>query len=139
MDSLDTKKTVVIHEDFISQIPLEKIERDSTATIDLVSYKPNHLVYEASTESPQLAVFSEAYYPNGWNAYIDDKPAEYIRANYMLRALKVPAGISKIEFKFEPKVVQTGSFISLISSVLLGLIILGTLIFMYKNRNIKIS
>lgn len=139
LDSLDTKKTVVIHEDFLSQIPVEKIERDSTATIKLISYKPNHLIYEASTRSAQLVVFSEAYYPMGWNAYIDNKPVDHIRANYMLRALQVPAGNSKIEFVFEPKVIQIGSSISLISSALLGFIILGTLFFMYKNRETKIS
>ena len=139
LDSLDTKKTVVIHSDFISKIPIEKIERDSTATIELISQKPNHLIYEASTKSPQLAVFSEAYYPKGWNAYIDNEPVEYIRANYMLRALQVPRGNSKIEFKFEPKVIKTGSSISLGSSILLGLIILGTLFFTYRKRNYKIS
>ncbi|HBC04726.1 MAG TPA: hypothetical protein DC015_11170, partial [Aequorivita sp.] len=87
LDSLDTKRTAVINKEFLSKIPNQKIERDSTATIELFTYQPNHLVYEASTKSPQLAVFSEVYYPKGWNAYINGKPAEYFRANYVLRAM----------------------------------------------------
>lgn len=134
LDSLDTKKTAVIHRQFKDELPFQKIERDSAASIDLASYKPDHLVYETSSSSPQLAVFSEVYYPQGWNAYINGEQAEYIRANYVLRAIPVPAGIHKIEFKFEPKVVQTGSTISLVSSILLFLLIIGGVLFEYKRR-----
>ncbi|PKA84039.1 membrane protein YfhO [Ulvibacter sp. MAR_2010_11] len=134
LDSLNTKETAIILKDFLSEVPLDKIVRDSTATIELVSHQPNHLVYEAATTSPQLAVFSEVYYPHGWNAYINGKPAQYIRANYVLRAIRVPSGNSKIEFKFEPQVVTTGSTISLASSLLLLAMILGTAWFTYRKR-----
>ncbi|MBZ0328621.1 MAG: YfhO family protein [Altibacter sp.] len=135
LDSLNTKETAVINKEFLSKIPLEKIERDSTATIDLVEHAPNYLVYETSTQSAQLALFSEVYYPKGWNVYINNKPVDYIRANYVLRALPIPPGNHKVEFKFEPKVIQTGSTISLASSALLLLIILGTLFYTYRKRN----
>jgi len=135
LDSLNTKETAIIIKEFLSKVPLEKIERDSTATIDLVEHTPNYLVYETSTKSAQLALFSEVYYPKGWNAYINNKPVDYIRANYVLRALPIPAGNHKVEFKFEPKVIQTGSTISLASSALLLLIIVGTLFFTYRKRN----
>ncbi len=137
LDSLDTKKTAVINKEFLSKIPSQKIERDSTATIELFSYQPNHLVYEASTKSPQLAVFSEVYYPKGWSAYINGKPAEYFRANYVLRAMVIPAGNNKIEFKFEPKVIQTGSTISLVSSIIFLLILLSGLYFAFRKKELK--
>ena len=137
LDSLDTKRTAVINKEFLSKIPNQKIERDSTATIELFTYQPNHLVYEASTKSPQLAVFSEVYYPKGWNAYINGKPAEYFRANYVLRAMVIPAGNNKIEFKFEPKVIQTGSTISLVSSIIFLLILLSGLYFAFRKKELQ--
>jgi hypothetical protein len=135
LDSLDTKRTVVVHEQFKNELPLEKIQRDSTASIDLVSYKPDHLVYESSSKTPQLAIFSEVYYPRGWNAYINGAPATYIRANYVLRAMPLPAGNNRVEFKFEPKVISTGSTISLASTILLLLIVLGGI--WYNNKSKK--
>lgn len=139
LDSLDTKKTAVVNEKFLSQIPTKKIARDTTATIDLFSHKPNDLVYETASKSQQLAVFSEVYYPQGWNAYINGKPAEYFRADYALRAMVIPAGNNKIEFKFEPKVIQTGSTISLVSSIAFLLILLSGLYFTFRNKDEKES
>ncbi len=135
LDSLNTKKTAVINKEFLSKIPANKIVRDSTATIELVSYEPNHLVYEAATKSEQLAVFSEVYYRDGWNAYIDGALADYFRANYVLRAMVVPEGISKIEFKFEPQVVKTGSTISLASGIVFLLLLLGGFFLAYKKSS----
>lgn len=134
LDSLDTKATAVVNNKFLSLIPNQKIERDTTATIDLFKYQPNYLVYETSSKSPQLAVFSEVYYPRGWNAYINGKPAEYFRANYVLRAMVIPPGNNKIEFKFEPKVIQTGSTISLVSSIIFLLILLSGLYFVFRKK-----
>ncbi|GAB5399289.1 MAG: YfhO family protein [Aureisphaera sp.] len=135
LDSLNTKKTAVIHTDFLSKIPTKNIPRDTTATIDLSSFAPNKMVYETATKSDQLAVFSEMYYPHGWNAYIDGNPAEYFRANYTLRTMVVPSGIHQIEFRFEPKVVKTGSMMALGSSILFFLILAGGLYI--ENRKDK--
>ena len=134
LDSLDTKKTAIVHQEFVAQLALQNIATDSTATIELVAYQPNHLTYEASTDSPQLAVFSEVYYPDGWNAYINGTPADYIRVNYVLRGMKIPPGNNKIEFKFEPTVVARGSTIALVSSILLGLVILGGFIITFRKK-----
>jgi hypothetical protein len=134
LDSLNTKETVVVQSKFKSHLPLEEIKRDSTAVIDLVSYKPNHLVYESTTQSPQLAVFSESYYKDGWHAFINDEPADYIRVNYALRGMKVPIGNNKIEFKFEPQVIKTGSTVALSTSILFLLLIIGGLFFNFKNK-----
>lgn len=137
LDSLDTKKTAVVNKEFLSKIPTQKIERDSTATIELFSHQPNKLVYETSTKSPQLAIFSEVYYPKGWNAYINGKPVEYFRADYLLRAMVIPPGNNKIEFIFEPKVIQTGSTISLASSIIFLLIFLSGLYFAFRKKEVK--
>ncbi len=132
LDSLDTKSTAIIHKEFIEKLPLENIKRDSTATINIKNHAPNHLVYESSATSPQLALFSEAYYSKGWNAYIDEQPVEHFRANYILRAMKIPEGNHTIEFKFEPQVVATGSKVSLASSILFLLVFAGG--FYYNSR-----
>ncbi|MAZ73892.1 MAG: hypothetical protein CMC70_12180 [Flavobacteriaceae bacterium] len=139
LDSLDTKKTAIVHQEFKGALPLDNLQRDSTATIELVAHQPNHLTYEASTKSPQLAVFSEVYYPEGWNAYINGKPAEYIRVNYLLRGMKVPEGNNKIEFKFEAAVVEKGSSIALGSSILLLLVLLGGLYITFKGSSKETS
>ena len=134
LDSLNTKNTAIIHREFSEKLPLENIQGDSTATIKLKSHAPNHLVYESSTVSPQLALFSEAYYSNGWNAYIDGQPVTHFRANYLLRAMKIPEGNHTIEYKFEPEVVATGSKISLATSILFLLVLLGAIFYNYRKK-----
>lgn len=81
-----------------------------------------------------MAVFSEIYYDKGWKAYIDDKPASYFRANYVLRAMIVPEGEHTITFKFEPKVYFTGEKISFAGSLLLILLGAGYLVSLFLNR-----
>ena len=134
LDSLNTRETAIIHIDFKNKLPLKETKRDSLASIELVDYAPNHLEYESESKSDQLALFSEVYYANGWNAYINGKQVEYIRANYTLRALAVPSGIHKIEFKFEPQVIKTGSMISFSSSILFLLIIGGGLFLNFRKK-----
>ena len=134
LDSLDTKRTVVIHNEFKDLLPLAEMARDSTASIDLVEVKPDYLVYESASKTPQLAVFSEVYYPQGWNAYINGEPSDHIRANYALRALPLPAGNHRIEFKFEPQVIKTGSTIALVSFIVLLLIMAGGYWWTRKNE-----
>ena len=136
LDSLDTKKTAVIHKDFKSFIPTEAIKRDSAATIKLEKYKPNELVYKTKSSSPQVAIFSEIYYPKGWKVFLDEKPATFFRANYILRAMQIPAGEHTIEFKFEPEVVKTGSKISLVSALIVLLLLVFGIWFQYKKRNL---
>lgn len=135
LDSLDTRTTAIIHKEFIDKIPTRNIARDSMAVIDLVSHQPNKLVYQTETQTDQLAVFSEVYYPKGWNAYIDGTPVDHFRANYVLRALVVPSGVHQIEFRFEPKVVETGSKIALGSSAFFLMIMLGGLILYFRKVN----
>ncbi len=98
---------------------------DSEAIIKLTEYKPNHLTYQSQANSNQLAVFSEIYYNKGWNAYVDGELTPHFRSNYVLRAMLVPEGKHKIEFKFEPKAYKIGNNISLVSSAILILLFIG--------------
>ena len=129
------QKTAVIHEKWRSQFDFQPIQSDSTATIQLVDYKPNRLTYEYNSSKDQVAIFSENYYPYGWKVSINGKQAEHFRANYTLRALQVPAGKGEITFTFDPSVVKTGEKISLAGSILFLLLILGGGFYMYNNTN----
>ncbi|HEY9123929.1 MAG TPA: YfhO family protein, partial [Bacteroidales bacterium] len=133
LDSINPAQTAVVDKRFENFINTD-IKEDSTAKIALVSYKANALVYESNTNTNQIAIFSEIYYKDGWNAYIDGNPADYFRANYVLRGIQVPAGKHKIEFRFEPTIVRTARNISLAGSVLLFLFIGGMLFFNYKKK-----
>jgi uncharacterized membrane protein YfhO len=81
-----------------------------------------------------FVLFSEIYYPKGWNAYIDGKPTPHFRADYVLRAMIIPAGKHLVEFKFEPKAYYIGEKISLASSLLVILLVVGYLIWEIKRH-----
>jgi uncharacterized membrane protein YfhO len=135
LDNLDTKKVVVINyliNDFKGS---ESISKDSTASIQLKSYKPNHLIYSSENSKSGFGVFSENYYKNGWKATIDGKDAKIYQVNYVLRGLEIPAGKHTIEFKFEPQVVKSGSTIALISSIGMLLLIGVGIYFERKKRH----
>lgn len=132
LDTLDLKNKAVIDTSFFDINNNLNFKRDSTAVISLDSYKVNELSYSTSAKSNQFAVFSEIYYKEGWNAYVDGNLITHYRVNYVLRGLEIPAGNHKIVFKFEPTVIQRGSIISLSSYALLVLISLGCL--MYKKK-----
>ena len=106
---------------------------DTIANIKLEMHKPNHVTYKYSNVNQGFAVFSEMYYPKGWNVFVDGKITEHIRANYVLRGMVVPAGNHTIEFKFEPEVVKTGSTISLICSILTLFLLLFGCLYEYRK------
>ena len=133
LDKLETKEEVVINS-LVNDIKENSFEKDSTATINLVSYKPNHLKYVSNNSKNGFGVFSEMYYEKGWIATIDGKEAKIYNVNYVLRGLQIPAGKHTIEFKFEPQVVKTGSTIALISSLLM-LITIGLGVFYWRKQN----
>ncbi len=123
--ALDTKNEAAVNTTKFGNIDRFNFQVDSIASISLTEYRPNHLIYQSKNENDGIAVFSEMYYANGWNAYINGNLTEHFRVNYVLRALNVPAGEHLIEFKFEPEVVEMGSKITLASSILLALVVLG--------------
>ncbi len=93
---------------------------DPGATIELTDYQPNRLRYQYRSASSQLALFSEIFYPDGWQVYINGETADHFRANYVLRAMVLPAGEYAIEFRFKPRPYYTGRYIALFFSVLLA-------------------
>ena len=101
------------------------IANDPNATIKLVKYSPDDMVYESGSTSAQVAVFSEIYYDKGWKMYIDGVEAPYFRADYVLRAAQIPVGNHTVEFKFHPASYYTGEKISLAGSILLVLALGG--------------
>ena len=127
-------ETVIVDKRFEADLKGHSIAKDSTASITLKEYKPNHLTYVSNSGKEQLAVFSEIYFDKGWNAYIDGKSAPYFRANYVLRAMIVPAGKHTIEYKFEPAVYRTGEKISLASSLLLIILLIGGSVFGWMKK-----
>ena len=133
--NFNSRKTAIVNKEFKEQI--FKVKKDSTARIFLTEYKPNVLKYKSKVSSPQIVVFSDIYYEKGWNAYIDGKESPHFRANYVLRAMKIPVGEHEIEFKFEPQIVKTGNFVSLIGSVLFVLLIFGGIFWEYRKTNLN--
>lgn len=121
--------TAIIDKRFESTLASFTPARDSTDYIELTSYAPNALTYEYKTDKDGLAVFSEIYYPKGWDAFVDGELTPHFRANFVLRAMVLPAGLHQLEFKFQPDVYVVGEKISLISSItlLILIILLGVL------------
>ena len=137
LGKINTKKEAVSQENFIKSLGL-KLNYSAKGDIKLISYQPNNLVYQSETSSEEFAVFSEIYYPKGWNAYIDGQLKEHASVNYVLRGLAIPAGKHKIEFKFEPVTYTNGNNIATIGSILL-IITIGTGLFLNKKNNVIVS
>jgi uncharacterized membrane protein YfhO len=137
LDSLKPKDKAVLDQKFAEQLKGLNLNTDSTATIKLTSYKPNELIYESNSKSEGLAVFSEIYYNvrDEWKVAIDGKPADLLRADYVLRALRVPAGKHSITFEFEPVSVATGKTVDLISSLLLVGLIVGAVFVEVRKKS----
>jgi len=111
-------------------------QTDSSATVKLTQYKLNDMQYESNNTQAGLAVFSEIYYPAGWEVSVDDKPADYIRANYILRGLLLPAGKHKIRFQFKPQSYYVGNNIMLASgSAIIIMFLIASVITLRKPKN----
>lgn len=112
---INTKNTALID---VSQNKLSDGESGGNGVITLSDYHPGYWRYESSNAESGLVVFSEIHYPKGFKVTIDGQPAEMLRANYILRALEVPAGQHTIEFTFAPSIYKTGTLIMQICSIL---------------------
>src|SRR5690606_1127811 len=123
LDSFNPKDVAIIHKEFKHLIDSGKVGTSANASIELVDYRPDHLVYEYSAPTNVVAVFSEIYYDKGWKAFVDGVEIPYFRADYVLRAAQLPGGNHKVEFKFEPQSYYTGEMISLFASGILVLVL----------------
>jgi hypothetical protein len=134
LGAIDVKSSAVVDNRYAPFLQGKNFKADSAAYIQLTEYQPNFLKYEYSSENEQLAVFSEIYYSDGWKAYIDGKEEPHFRANYILRAMALPAGKHAVEFRFEPTSFYTANKVSLAGSLLLILAIAGYVLFELREK-----
>lgn len=121
------RQTAVVDERFSDFVSGKNFSYDSTAGIVLSGYHPDLMTYSFNAASEQLAIFSEVYYDKGWNAYLNGEKVPHFRVNYLFRGMVVPAGNHTIEFKFEPETYYTGEKVSLASSIILLLLVAGSM------------
>jgi hypothetical protein len=132
LDSTHLRDTAVVEENFKPLIKLNP-EFDSTATIKVKDYLNDIVRYDFDARSNQFVVLSEIYYDKGWNAFIDGKKADYVKTDYVLRGMAVPAGKHSIEFRFEPHSYELGNTLSAASS-LLAYVLLAIAIFVETRK-----
>ena len=137
LNDFNPADTAIIDKRFAEMVQGKNLERDSNSVIVMdhqKPYNPDYVVYKSKTSKDQLAVFSEVYYAPDWRAYIDGKPADYFRVNYILRAMVVPAGEHTIEFKNETPLMHKLDRIALIMSILFVLMVAGSLVVYYRKE-----
>ena len=121
----DLKRTAVIAEKdkpYTQGWTASPADTAAVRTIALTEYRPNYLKYEYTAPAESVAVFSEIFYPYGWTAYVDGAEAPCFRADYVLRAMRLPAGQHTVEWKFRAPGWTAAEAVTLVSSlvILLG-------------------
>ena len=143
LNDFDPAQTAIVNKEFAELLAGKDLTRDSNSVIEPVHqqpYNPDYLQYKSKTTKDQLAVFSEIYYKPDWIAYIDGERAEYIRVNYVLRAMVVPAGEHTIEFRNEAPLLHKLDKVAWAGSAIFGIIILGSIaMVIYKGRKKKFA
>lgn len=136
LEVIDPLTTAVVDKKYADVVEKTSAIIDSNDVIELVEYQPNYLKYETKTSSEQIAIFSEIYYNRGWKAFIDGQPVDHFRANWVLRAMNIPAGEHLVEFRFEPdtynRLAVTGSAVSLL--LIIGFVGICTYVFVKKKK-----
>jgi len=136
LSSFDPLQTAFVDERYKSAVPFTPVY-DSAAYIRLIENKNDEIKYDFNAATNQFAVFSEIYYPHGWEVYIDGKKTAYCKTNYTLRGLAIPAGKHTIEFKFEPVSVKKGEMISRYTHIFSVLFVLFCLFMVWRNNRNK--
>lgn len=133
LNDFDPELWAVVDKRFAEHYSGKLLEDDPEASIGLTGYAPNRLIYKATTTTQQVAVFSEIYYDKGWNAYVNGEAWPHFRVNYILRAVVLPSGEHRIEFRFEPKSYYTGERVSLAGSIVFALLLMGFVVFQIRT------
>ncbi len=133
LDSINVRDTAIVQKNFQPVIKFNP-QPDSTASIKLISNLNDKVDYKFSSKTNQFAVFSEIYYDKGWDAYLDGKKTDYCRVDYVLRGMPIPAGEHTIEFRFEPRTYIIGNTITTWSSILVYLLLIGTVVTEWRKR-----
>ncbi len=139
LKNLKPKDKAILQKAYASSIEGLNIQHDSTNTIALTKYVPDDMSYTYTTKTEQLAVFSEVYYPNGWNLYLDGQKSDLplMKVDYTLRGIKLPAGQHTLQMKFEPASYYKGQMVARIGNILLSLLFFAGLFFWYKEQREK--
>jgi uncharacterized membrane protein YfhO len=136
LDTINPRSTAIVESNQFSK-SAKTYDVQSSDKIQLESYSENELTYSYTIEGERLALFSEIYYPQGWKVSIDGEEVTHFRANYVLRALELPAGKHQITFSFQPDVVKFGGRVSLASFIILVLVMVGGIIYRLKYKQIQ--
>ncbi len=135
---LDPSETAIVRQQSTEHIQGKRFDKDYNGYIRLTEYEPNYLKYDVKASGEQFTVFSDIYYEDGWESYIDGEPVPHFKVNYILRAMVIPGGGHTVEFRFKPKAYYNGNKVSLGSSILLILAIAGFFA-MERNKRKRIS
>lgn len=136
LSSFNPQQTALI--DVTSQkTPIRSYAADPSASIKLTKYNNDTAEYATDTKTEQFAVFSEIYYPAGWNAYVDGKKTDHYKVDYLLRGMPVAAGQHTISFRFEPRSYAISSKIAMIAGILLYIVLFGGLFMSYKSKELS--
>jgi uncharacterized membrane protein YfhO len=107
---------------------------DSSASLHLVDNQNDKIDYKFSARASQFAVFSEIYYDKGWNAYLDGNKTDYVRVDYVLRGMAIPAGSHTIEFRFEPRSYKVGMMLATWFNLAVYLLLMAGLVMEWRKR-----
>lgn len=127
LNNTQLRDTAVVENKFKGQIK-SLPTKDSTAFIQLKDYENDRISYAYQSASPSVAIFSEVYYPYGWQAFVDGKVSDYFKTDYLLRGMYLPAGQHEIEFKFDPQSYSTGRMITIIATILVYLLVIAAFV-----------
>lgn len=135
LDTFNPADTAVIDKRYQSKVSGQP-QFDSTASVKLIENINDTIRYDFHANAPQFAVFSEIYYDKGWNAYLDGNKTDYVRVDYVLRGMSVPAGNHKIEFIFEPQSYKTGNTIALWATVLGFIALIAAVVMSIRKKEV---
>ena len=135
LDNFNPRDTAIIDKRYQAKVK-GMPQFDSAATLKLVENINDTVRYAYNAATPQFAVFSEIYYDKGWNAFVDGNKTDYVRVNYVLRGMSLPAGKHNIEFRFEPESYKRGNTIALWATILGFLALLAALAMNIKKKKI---
>ena len=132
LDEVDTEYTAIVSAEYADMLKGVTL---SEGSISLVKYRPNNLVYRYNSAEGGLCVFSEVYYDKGWKAYIDGREADYLRVDWLLRGMVVPAGSHTIEWRFRAPMFDLVEGVTLcFSLIILGGLAAWAIVAVVKKR-----
>ena len=136
LNRIDTKRQAVADRRFTDRLPVTGTA-DTAASSRLTDYRVSRLTYEDDSATEGIAVFSEIYYDKGWKAYVDGTEAPYFRADYVLRAMTLPAGTHTVEWRFRAPGWTAVEGVTLAASLAILLGAVAALVYCFRKRTEK--